>query len=381
MRSAHCHPLDSIRLRWPPCSGRARPVRCPRGAMTASELRAGITADQARREAEETVTIREIGRRAGRSSTKEAVGDRPTANVAAERETQQETREVRGQTDATRWTVRARDTEHQWERSVTTTRREAPRTAARAASVALQPDESVRPRRQQQRSAEPLPARDLMESAGRARMEACETPRALAYYQLLGRLRQADEPAARVAELLASDPEAVAVVQNEYQERRLREALAEQGQARPQHEGQPEADPWAGRIFMADAAYDSRRQRREAWLESLEPQARRSAYMAEPEAMARAYVVADEPWASAALVRAVSVAAESHLVVPQIRPSLARDIAAEAESIRTSMETQTRERSREQAERGREHAYGRYAANQAELSAARARQIEREAEL
>jgi hypothetical protein len=55
-----------------------------------------------------------------------------------------------------------------------------------------------------------------MESAGRARMEACETPRALAYYQLLGRLQQADEPAARVAELLASDPEAVAVVQNEH---------------------------------------------------------------------------------------------------------------------------------------------------------------------
>jgi len=87
--------------------------------------------------------------------------------------------------------------------------------------------------------------------------------------------------------------------------------------------------------------------------------------------MQRAYVVADQPWAPAALTRAVSVAADSHLVVPHLRLGLAQQVEEMTASIASAREQHELQRIRERAERAREHAYGRYARRGTEAGAIR----------
>jgi conjugative relaxase-like TrwC/TraI family protein len=332
----------------------------PAGATPVSEMLAAFAAERDRREREETV--RQVSGRAARSSTKEAVGDRETTNPEAERGSQQRMRDVRDEGVVVRDVAREHDTERQWEASLATGRRQAPRTVAMARN-SHPPADMRGPQRQPRRPSPALPARDAMESLGRGHMEAHDTARALAYYRAAGRLYEADDPAVEVAELLAADEKAIAVVQNDDQERRLREALAAQQliQTSPANE----ADRWSGRIVLADHAYNRRLQRRGEWLEAMEPQRRSFAHMPEPGAIPRVYVMAAEPWASSALTRAVSVAAESHLVVPHLRPGLAQKVAAEEASMKAAQEDQARERSRKRAERARQLGYGRNAVNDA----------------
>jgi hypothetical protein len=235
--------------------------------------------------------------------------------------------------------------------------------------------------------ADPLPARDVRESAGRERMEAGELPRALAYYRLLGQLHEADDPAVRAAELLAVDPAAVVVVSGDDDERRVRAALAglnsgARGEAAmsppvtspesqksqlvtpatppaerpgvssqpPEHDvdHEPSNDAWAGRIVRAGTAYEERRQRREEWAAS-DPRAQRAPHVVEPGAVPRAYVLATELTTQDDLIRSVSVAAESHVVTPSLRPTLAREVEADAQEIQESQDRRSAERSVEQA--------------------------------
>ncbi len=77
----------------------------------------------------------------------------------------------------------------------------------------------------------------------------------------------------------------------------------------------------------------------------------------EPEALPSAYVVAREPWSSPSLVRAISIAAESHLVVPSLCPGLASEVDAEAQRIHTALAAQQSQGIERQERQARELAY------------------------
>jgi conjugative relaxase-like TrwC/TraI family protein len=337
--------------------------------ITVAALNEAIAAERERREREETV--RQISRRAGRSSTKEAVGAREMTDRPAERAAHREHGDVRVE----RMGRERRDyepaAEHHWERSFTISRRAAPR-MARAAVAPSASRSTAAP----QRRSEALPAHDPAESVARHHLETVDTVRAMALFRIAARLHEADDPAARLAQLLVSDPEGVAIVQDDDQERRLRQALALTPEQR--HGVAEDGDRWAGRIIRADAAYDSRFANRQEWLEAMDPDQRQFAFMPEPGAISRAYVLADEPWASPALTRAVSAAADSHLVVPHLRPGLAVQVQQQEAEIGAAREHHARQRSSEQAERAREHAYGRY--SRPEPEAARSREAAHEVE-
>jgi hypothetical protein len=230
----------------------------------------------------------------------------------------------------------------------------------------------------------------------------------LARYREAGKLFQVQDPIARAAELLIADPTSIGVAMNAEAERRLREtvqaqlAAAETSQAGTSAEravqvaasdlnrtsdaeaatSQPVTsqesqrgtpanlvederrdDPWASRIVQADPAYEARRQRREAWIR--EDPSRATSHKPEPDAPSRAYVVAGHLGASRELTRAVSVAAESHLLTTPLRPWLAQEVELAATRLATADEpeassvAQTEEQARRQAELHRELAYER----------------------
>jgi hypothetical protein len=137
----------------------------------------------------------------------------------------------------------------------------------------------------------------------------------------------------------------------------------------------------------ADAAYEARRQRREAWLDQGSP--RNERHLPEPGTIARAYVVTADPYASPQLTRAVSVAAESHLLTTPLRLWLAGEVGREAKRLRTAEEVsrllnsarpaEREQQARRQAELHRELAYERPRHSLAAREAERA--ADREAEL
>src|SRR5262249_55905165 len=117
------------------------------------------------------------------------------------------------------------DTDRKWERSFTLDRA-APAAARSAAGLAWHGKQPVRSRR----GAPPLvrapPARHAIESVGRARLEDRDTACGLAYYAVSGRLHEADDPAAEAALCWISDPQALIVVEDQDQERRVRAEIA-----------------------------------------------------------------------------------------------------------------------------------------------------------
>ncbi len=368
---------EQLRIALAPTASQPRPT-------TVAEMEAAFAAERGRRD-DETVpvpipgrseqtwskTLAQVAKRARRSSTKEALGDRKTTDPTAECEMQDSCTESREQATKPVHARCERDTELRWESGVTAGRRAAsgqarqPAPAASAGANTRGPAEAVR-------QATALPARDAWEGMARHHLEAVNSARGLAYYRLGGRLHEVADPAVRAAELLMGDADAVAVVQDEDQERRVREALSRSAPPPSPGPGPERADRWAGRVLRADAAYESRVRQREAWWQAMGPDERHGAHLPEPGSVPRAYVVATEPWASDGLTRAVSVAAESHLVVPHLRPGLASRVDLEAAQIKAAQEDQARQRSREQAERAREHAYGRYADREAQAGAERA---------
>jgi len=240
-----------------------------------------------------------------------------------------------------------------------------------------------------------LPARDADETIARRYMESHDIAGSLARYRHAGKLLQVQDPIHRAAELLIADPGSVAVAMDVEAELRLREAVAAQLSAGPaggesqaatvEAQEPPAATPAeaptqlaafiapagadaASRIVRADVAYEARRQRREAWLR--EDPARATSPVPEPDAAPRAYVVAGHLGASRALTRAVSVAAESHMLTTPLRPWLAQEVDLAAARMMTADEQEPgnpaeadaeAERARRQAERHRELAYERRA--------------------
>ncbi len=256
-----------------------------------------------------------------------------------------------------------------------------------------------------------LPARDADEMIARRYMEAHDVAGSLARYGDAGKLLQVQDPIARAAELLIADPGSIAVAMDIDAELRLREAVAAQlsvgpaggrsqaatVEAQETHAATPAEAPAqqaafvtpagadvASRIVQADVAYEARLQRREAWLRK-DP-ARLTSPVPEPHVAPRAYVVAGHLGASRALTRAVSVAAESHVLTTPLRLWLAQEVELAAARLSTAEEqeagrpTETEaERAREQAERHRELAYERRVDDRTP-GAVRASERERESE-
>src|SRR5205085_2560692 len=92
------------------------------------------------------------------------------------------------------------------------------------------------------------------------------------------------------------------------------------------------------RVLQADPAYRARSERREAWRATRPPEA---AHVVEPDAERVAQVVAAADWTPAELSRALSVAAESHVVLPPLRAGLAQVVAAEAGRLDQALEAHT----------------------------------------
>ncbi|HEY7201966.1 MAG TPA: hypothetical protein VIC57_17220 [Candidatus Dormibacteraeota bacterium] len=337
----------------------------PPGATPAADLFAQLAAQRARQEeATAYATIRAIHRQAERLSTKEAVGDRPMRAGAGWRTDRHNTALSRGDGRSESNAERAATTSQKWEASYARERVEAPSAAREAAQEATRGQVQRRPARTPERAPIPLPARDLAENV-LGRREPREAMTSMGFYQATGRLEQAADPAGRAVELLAGDPQAVVVAATPDLWRQVREG-AEAADVPLEHEGQP-------RVLQGEAAYNARLQRREAW-QAEQPRERR--HLMEPGTIERAYVVTDDPWARTELTRAVSVAAESHVVVPQLRPALAEEVNAEAVRMQDAMEARAERLRVDQALRARDAAYERA---QAEVDRSANRDAERAA--
>jgi conjugative relaxase-like TrwC/TraI family protein len=333
----------------------------PPGATPVSDMLAQIEADRERREAAvEHATIRAIHRQAERTSTKEAVGDRPMRAGPDRAETQRGARDARRSGDERRASDREAFTNEKWEASYARDRVEAPTAAKEAAKEAARGEVQRRPARAPEPLVRPLPARELTESV-LGRREVGEVTTSLGYYQAVGRLEQTADPAARAVELLAGDPQAVVVAATPELWRQVREQ-AEAAGLPLDRDGQP-------RVLQGEAAYQARQQRRAAWQAE---QPKEGRHLMEPDVIERAHVVTDDPWPSTALTRAVSVAAESHVVMPQLRPAIAQEVTAEAERLQTAMAARAEEQRGQQSARAREAAYERGAQVEAARTADRA---------
>src|SRR5262249_46874553 len=143
--------------------------------------------------------------------------------------------------------------------------------------VAASRSERTRP------AVEPLPARSALESVARLHAGDWDIPSVLAFYQVAGRLDIAADPAKQAARRWLADQDAVIVVQDQDQERRVCAALSElrADSASPAalalHDeplteartpGVPDVIVKAAtppRILQAESAYQERRERRSAW--------------------------------------------------------------------------------------------------------------------
>src|SRR5215472_4687701 len=102
-----------------------------------------------------------------------------------------------------------------------------------------------------------LPARDLAEDAARGYIERIDTVQALALYEFAGRLEYSADPIARAVERLATDSEAVLV---------LNKGQAELARTELQKQPELAADvEKRSRIRDPELAYQERVQRREVW--------------------------------------------------------------------------------------------------------------------
>jgi hypothetical protein len=311
----------------------------------AAEMLAEIELARSRRQELEGVTIRQIARRA-KPSTKEALGQRRIelgTVTALERE---RTAATRAEHRAVRDIERQDRTVGRWSRSPSLGCG-APDRSCRAAELASS-GHVGHPRRTDLLPAKALPARDLAEDAARGYIERIDTVEALALYESAGRLEYSADPIARAVERLATDSEAVLV---------LNKGQAELARSELQKQPELAADvEKRSRIRDPELAYQERVQRREVWQAQTAPA---PTPRVEPGAIGRGYVVADEPWASPELTKAVSVAADTHLITTRPRPFIAKAVQAEADRLRIARAQLLAERGDKQAQRVREAAHER----------------------
>lgn len=309
---------------------------------------ADIEAEVREQRERDLVEVRRMGEQASRPSTKTAVGRRVWNERVDVRDERQQTR---GRREAERNPDTDRkfdpDTERFWEHSWQPERqavvqpgegieRERSERGARR-------EEARRRQAERDRRASPraMPAREAKESVARAAIEDGRIAEGVGRYRSTGRLAYSADPEQRVVELMAKDREAVIVVSSAEQERRVREEMAR----RPELAGASEA----GRVVQAERAYEERHARREQWWEANRDTPGWQLERPEPEVVSRAYVIADrltEEWrTSVELTKALSVAAESHLVTRPPKQQLEEKITAAyerqqaAESARGAEET------------------------------------------
>jgi conjugative relaxase-like TrwC/TraI family protein len=325
------------------------------------DLAAELQRAQERREKAEAVTIREIERHA-KPSTKEAVGERSLQLAGRARPRREVSSSARREQVPHEAVNRQDRTVGRWSRSPSLDSK-APAQAREATAAAARgevPPPSPSPRRPAERAPSSLPARNYIEDFGRSYLAQRETVRAFAYYELARHVEYVEDPMARAVERLAADPAASLVVSMEQAER-ARAELAK----RPELADDVEK---RNRLVEAERAYQERAQRSESWCrqqhERYKAEGRRERWV-EPGVIPRAYVVADEPWASTELTKAVSVAAESHIITRPQRPWMAQQIQGEAERIRQERLQCIEERREQQAEQAR------HAARMRELQAPR----------
>jgi hypothetical protein len=208
-----------------------------------------------------------------------------------------------------------------------------------------------------------LPGRDQVESLGRRHMQDLDTSVALGFYQFAGRVDYSPEPMARAIALLAADREAVLVL-GLGQVGRAQSELASHAELRADVEAR-------GRLVDAETAYAERIRRRE--------REQPAAWLVEHGAVPRGIVVADEAWASPELTRALSVAADSHLVSPPPSRIIAEEANAQERQMVEDRQRATAERSAQQAERARHaaHQRGLEAERQAAKGSEKAASVER----
>jgi hypothetical protein len=316
----------------------------PAGAVSAAEFRRQLEEAQARQQAKrELVSIEKIERRA-KPSTKEAVGERPITpgEVVQPRRERPIGARLEG---ATRLDLdREGRGASRWSTSPSLDGR-APERAREAGARAADGRVPHRQPRRAERAPQSFPCHDLVESMGRPHIEYMDTPKALANYEVAGKIEYTADPMARAIARLEADHEAVLVL-NPSQWECARAELAR----RPELAADVEK---RSRLVDADAAYAERQRRREEWVQRQTTPARRA--RVEPGTIPRAYVVADEPWASMALTRAASVAAESHLVTSPPRPIIAEQTAAEVERIREGLARHDAQRAEERDHQAQEH--------------------------
>ena len=303
----------------------------------------------------ELVTVGRIGERSW-DATKQAIGQ----NQTWDREVTSDVREAHEQS---RWAGRdaivqsdyggdtAGEQERRWQiesgrepdrepeqRPSRDFAREAQERSQRRAANLQEREQAAARRREAERNRQALPAHNQVETMARWHLEGRETARALAYYRTAGLLELTDDPAARAVERLRADRGAAIVVADRQDEQAVHAAI--ERSERPEDRDQEHR-----RVLRAEEAYRTRRERREPWEAQQKPQDR---HRVEPDTVPRAYVVAADHQARAALTRAVSVAAESHLITKAPRIGLAAQIEAHAAEIKRVLENRSRDE-REQA--------------------------------
>ena len=358
------------------------------GAITMDEylrqpdLLAELGAARRQREIEQA-SILEIAHRASRSGAKQAIGARtwtPSTNA--------EDRRARGEkVRVERWNEAQPEHEERIGIRIRTTE-----ASARSSSDLSAPNGSVgrqgaaASRSERTRAAvEPLPAKSALESVARLHAGDWDIPSVLAFYPVAGRLDIAADPAEQAARRWLADQDAVIVVHDQDQERRVRAAMSDvrrdsapaagapmPNEAATQPDRSPDPDAIVEpdgkpRILQAETAYELRRERRSAW----QKQSRISlGHIVEPDVTEKAYVLAP-PAASGGrgyddMTRGLSVAAETHLVTHQPDAWMAAHVSVEARRLQESMAA------REAAEQVRQ------AAVSAELRRAREHHAQRE---
>jgi len=190
-------------------------ARSPEGRVDlAAELREARARQQANRE---LATIGEIGRRAA-PSTKEAVGERPPAPASEVEPPWQRVGAVRGRWSAGRDADRQDRGAMRWFTSPSLDA-EAPQQARETARRAAEGKVPERRPRRTERAARSFPSRDLVESMGRHYLEQADTPKALANYEVAGKVEYTADPMARAIERLEADRHAVLVAMPDQMER------------------------------------------------------------------------------------------------------------------------------------------------------------------
>jgi conjugative relaxase-like TrwC/TraI family protein len=348
-----------------PAASEPAPALPPPAPLTAVDLIAQLEAERQRREAAiEHATIRAIHRRAERPDTKEAVGERPLRPGLSRATAHRAALADRSEADRGDFGHARGETQRKWERSPRLDR-EAPHVAEHTAQEATRGEVPTRRPRAPERLPQPLSARDPREAVLGRRVIG-ELTTALGFYQAVDRLEQVADPAVRGAQLLAEQPDAVIVTTSPDLWRRVREQAEAAGQP-VEVEGQP-------RVLQGHAAYEARYQRWHQWFKDAPHDTR---HLPEPGVIPRAYVVTDEPWNSVPLTEALNVAAESHVVVPPLRPAMAQEVAAESYRLQAAMAARAAAQETDRAAQVREAAYERGA--QASAAQAAQRAAERQA--